>query len=584
MATPSDAALNASAAPASHPRTRPFAPKAGIEARHTLRLPTVLVACALGVAIIHVILLLSDYQNVFVHPDFHQANLGFVMRSGLAIGPNDFIDILQQREVNEFRPRWLMFYLETLDHKLRMWLYQSMPVYPTLGPVTWPLQLFLTPFLLYKLLTRLTADRLAALAAVAVYMSSNGFLSGFTMALMPGKTLSNLIYVAAFYAAVVAAQRLRPGQMLIESGGPAKYLLVLVLTLGLFLDELPVAAFLVVPVFMWRYFVPERLIPRSRDIAAFRASLTHRELRRFVVNGMLLATPVLIFAVLVLVVAPVLTQHLLGYRFDYLSEVLFLGGNTRTGTGWLNGPMASLTPGIMLENVTTLFGISLVPRFISPLVPTPWTTYPGSQETGFIKLFVLLGFGLLLRFVARRLGGRPGTEFRAYLAAMAVFLVFLCLLSVRHIPVVTGFYYGAPFASLFAILIGMLLSGLSAIVPKARPFAALAVVAIVATQIVNFGPINDGWRYLHNEEMGRARLWVYGDRWRSRYPIMETEQPLTRTEVERLWRAWKRGQLQPYVKNQKFSAAAGYLIVELREIDRQRRLVQDRRGGANDDD
>ena len=143
--------------------------------------------------------------------------------------------------------------------------------------MTWPLQLLVTPFLLYKLLMRLTADRLAALASVAVYISSAGFLSGFTMALMPGKTLSNLITVAALYAAVVAAQRLQPGQLLVESPGPAKYLLVVVLTLGLFLDELPIALFLVVPILFWRYVLPP--------------SLSVKQGLRFVRNGLLLGAP-----------------------------------------------------------------------------------------------------------------------------------------------------------------------------------------------------------------------------------------------------------------------------------------------------
>jgi hypothetical protein len=285
--------------------------------------------------------------------DFHQANLGFVLRSGLAIGLHDFVDILQQREAGEFRPRWLMFYLETLDHKIRMQLYQWMPVYPTLGPVTWPLQLLLTPYLLYKLMGRLTADRVSALASIAVYISSTGFLSGFTMALMPGKTLSNLIYVAAFYVALLAVERLRPGQYLVESRGPAKYLLVLVLTLGLFLDELPVAAFLMVPVMFWRYFFPQTF--------STQASV------KFVWNGLYLSTPIVVFLFLVLVVAPPITERYLHYRFDYLADMLPSASNTRVGDSLLVGPKASLTPAIVLENYTTLFGVSLAPAFLSPL-------------------------------------------------------------------------------------------------------------------------------------------------------------------------------------------------------------------------
>ena len=85
---------------------------------------TLFVLLAVGVAVAHFVILLSDYKNIFVHPDFYDTNMHFVLRNGLAIGLHDFIDILQQRDENEFRPRWLMFYLETLDHKLRMQLYR----------------------------------------------------------------------------------------------------------------------------------------------------------------------------------------------------------------------------------------------------------------------------------------------------------------------------------------------------------------------------------------------------------------------------------------------------------------------------
>jgi hypothetical protein len=502
----------------------------------------------------HFVFLLSDYKNVFVHPDFHQANLGFVMRSGLSIGLHDFVDILQQREAGEFRPRWLMFYLETLDHKIRMQLYQWMPVYPTLGPVTWPLQLLLTPYLLYKLMVRLTADRVAALASIAVYISSTGFLSGFTMALMPGKTLSNLVYIAAFYFALIAVERLRPGQYLVESRGPARYLLILVLTLGLFLDELPVAAFLMVPVMFWRYFFPQ--------------TISTQAIVKFVWNGLYFSTPIVVFLFVVLVVVPPITERYLNYRFDYLADILPSASNTRVGGSLLVGPKASLNSGIMFENYTTLFGVSLAPAFLSPLVQMPWGSYPGTQVNNLPKLLIFLVFFGATALVAVRARGPFGMYFRGLLCAITVFGLFLSLLSIRHIPIVTGFYYGASFASLFAILVGMLFAGVARIFPRARPDTALAVIAIVVVQITNFWPINEGWKYTHNEVMARARVLEQTPRFQRRYP-MEVGRPLTMTEVNDIWTAWKQGQMQPYVRRNKLSPASSYLVFELREIDNQ---------------
>jgi hypothetical protein len=525
------------------------------------------VVLAFCLAVGHFVFLLSDYKNVFVHPDFHQANLGFVMRSGLAIGPHDFVDILQQREEGEFRPRWLMFYLEALDHKIRMQLYQWMPVYPTLGPVTWPLQLLLTPYLLYKLMVRLTADRGAALASVAVYISSAGFLSGFTMALMPGKTLSNLVYIAAFYAALVAAERLRPGQYLVESSGPAKYLLVLVLTLGLFLDELPVAAFLMVPLIFWRYFFPQ--------------TLSAQAFVRFVGNGLYFAAPVAVFLFIVLVVVPPITERYLNYRFDYLADILPSASNSRLGGSLFVGPKASLTPELVLENYTTLFGVSLAPWYISPFVEMPWGHYPGTQVNNLPKLAIFLVFLGATLIIAWRATGRFGTYLRGLLVAIIVFGLFLSLLSVRHIPIVTGFYYGASFASLFAILVGMLFAGVARIFPGFRADAALAVIAIVAVQITNFWPINEGWMYTHNEMMARGRVLEQTPRFQRRYPL-EPGRPLTATEVNGIWTAWKEGRMQPYIAKYKMSPAASYLVFELRELDRL--LSQQNQNNTEDDD
>ena len=531
------------------------------------RTSTRFVIVAAILAVWHVVFLLSDYGNVFVHPDFYQANLGFVMRSGLEIGLHDFVDILQQREAGEFRPRWLMFYLETLDHKIRMQLYQWMPVYPTFGPVTWPLQLLLTPYLLYRLMVRLTANWVAALASVAVYVSSAGFLSGFTMALMPGKTLSNLVYIAAFYLALIAAERLRPGQYLVESRGLAKYLLVLVLTLGLFLDELPVAAFMMVPVMFWRYFLPQ--------------SLSTQSIGRFVLNGLYICTPVIVFLFVVLVVVPPITEQYLGYRFDYLADILPSATNTRIGGSLLVGPKASLTPGIVLENYTTLFGVSLAPAVVSPFIQMPWGTYPGTQVNNLPKLLIFLVFFGAVALVAVRTRGTFGMYFRGFLCAIVLYGLFISLLSIRHIPIVTGFYYGASFASLFAILVGMTFAGLCQIVPRIRPDAACAVIAIVVVQIANFWPINQGWMYTHNEVMARARFLGETPRFQRRYP-MEVGRPLTMTEVNGIWAAWKQGRMQPYIRRHKLSPASLYLVLELREIDNQ--IQQSREDLEEDDD
>ena len=173
--------------------------------------------------------------------------------------------------------------------------------------------------------------------------------------------------------------------------------------------------------------------------------------------------------------------------------------------------------------------------------------------------------------------------FRALLVAIAAFLLFLCLLSIRHIPIVTGFYYGASFASLFAILVGMLLSGISRVAPRARPYAALAVVGIVATQIVNFWPINDGLAEAPQRgdgagahlRPGRPLAEPVPDR-RGGATAHEHGSPQSLASLE--------AQAAPTVRSRATSSRlrAGYLVFELREIDRQLlRQNEGARSGGN---
>ncbi len=241
---------------------------------------------------------------------------------------------------------------------------------------------------------------------------------------------------------------------------------------------MPIAGLFLIPLTFWPHFVPLSLRPGRIGAA--------------LANGAFFALPLVVFLLLVVVVMPPFIQTWFGFEFDYLSETLLINGTQRTGTSLVNGLFASLTPWTVLENVTNLFGLSLLPRQVSELTPSPFGQYPGGQVTNLPKIVVLLAFFGLAAFVAVRTRAPFARYARGYLVALALFFVFLTALSIRHIPTVTGYYYGAGFAALFAILIGLLVAGLSRLAPLARPLAALAVLGIVAVQIDNFEPINAG--------------------------------------------------------------------------------------------
>lgn len=513
--------------------------------RH-LRQPTsALLALALVIAVGHFLWLILTYTNLFVHPDWHRYILPESLRYGLALTPEDIVGALQPRMQGEFRPRFLAYLIQAIDQKTRLYLYQWGPVHPTLAPVAWLLQLVVAPWCLYRLLVNLTADRGAALASVAVFITANGFLSGFTMGLLQGKTFSNVVLLAALWAASEAFKRLRPGQVLVDAPGPAKYLMLLALLLGLFVDEMPVAAFMILPLIFFTAF-----IPIERGVGGIGA---------IVRNGLFFSIPVAVFLVFVLSIVPPITEAAFNCRFDYLGNTLLIGKNTYGATSLLEGPTATWTPTVMLDNFTTLFGISLAPYFISPFRMAQHFPYPDGQVTNVPKIVILVAFFGVAGFVAWRTRGPFANHLRGLLVAVPAFFLFLSLLQVRHLPVSTGYYYGAIFAGLLAVLVGMMFKGVSLVWPAGRPVMALVVLGIVAVQLVNFQPINQGWQITHNELVTRpgfANTVTWND-----------QSTLTRHELQAIWRAWRDGDLDGYLARFGVSTSAFYEVQELRALD-----------------
>jgi hypothetical protein len=543
--------------PASSPDARSAS---GIWAgRRSLAEPaTLLVLAALVAAIVNFGLLVTSYQDLWVHPDNHQFILKESLRGGLGVGLIDFPNALQLRAENEFRPRFLTYYLIAVDQKLRLMLYDWLPVHPTLTPVAWTIELLVAPYFLYRLLVNLTGDRLAGLSALAVYLSATGFLSGFTMHFMPGKSLSNTVLIVALYAVSEAVKRLPAGKLLVEAPGWSKYLLLVTLFAGLILDEMPIAVLFIVPLVFWSAFVPRwTWVPFASTLGSF------------VKNGLFYVIPSVAFLVFVVGIVPPLTQALFGYRFDYLGDTLVIG-NTRSAPSLGAAVMNGLAPSALVGNVTTLFGVSLVPWLISPFILTVYGTFPQDQVTNAPKVVILaLFFGAVL-LVAVRARGPVAAYLRGLLASLPLFFLFLSLLMARHLPVVTGYYYGAIFAAIFAVLVGLLVTGASQLAPWGRAVAALVVVAVVGVQIVNYGALNDGWRLAHDEGLTRARLANAQFARDKRIPILPEHRDLTPGEVRAIWMAWKDDRLDRYLRDNRVSSSAVYEVVELQEIERAR--------------
>src|SRR5450631_938041 len=255
------------------------------------------------------------YDDSFVHPDFYRYILQETLRDGLPIQWHDVVNSLQLRSPGEFRPRFLAYLIQAIDQKLRLLSYEHVLTPPTLSPISWVLELLVGPYFLFRAAVNLTASRRAAVAATVVYLSTTGFLSGVTMVLLQGKNLSNVVLILCIYFASDIAKKTAGEQYLCRAPGIQKYVLLGIMFLGLFLDEMPIFAFVAIPALFPKLFFPR--------------GLRNPEWREWLLNALFFCLPALLFVAIVLFVVPQITQKYFGFRFDYLGNTLLVGENKR---------------------------------------------------------------------------------------------------------------------------------------------------------------------------------------------------------------------------------------------------------------
>jgi len=498
--------------------------------------------CILG--IVYFFTILQNYNNSFVHADYYRYILPESLRDGLEVCWQDVINTLQLRSPGEFRPRFLAYGIQTLDQKLRLYLYHYFPVHPTVAPIAWFLQLVIGPYYLFKGVLNLTQRRQAAIIAVIVYCTSIGFLSGFTMGLLQGKPLANVIFILSFYLMTVINNKMESGKLLYKSSGIDKYILLSVIFFGLFVDEIPMFVFVLLPLmFASRFFIKLN---------------SANNIKSFLINGMFFCIPAFLFLTVVLLIVPPLTIKYFGFEFDYLGNTLALGANTRGAVSIFQGPYASFSFMLVLKNFMTMFGLSLVPRQISQLTLSGYGDYYGGQVNNLAKILIFVFFfgsiGILTRYEKNL-----KQIFIGFLIAFGLFMLFLSLLLVRHIPIATGYYYGTPFAVLFAILIALYHSATFKFSKMVRLTSMTVILLIIMVQIDNFIPINRGWIKTHNEDIARPSF-------ANKFSLAPPG-PVSKTELKNIWKSWKKGELEKYLAENALSSGAIYLVFELKMLD-----------------
>jgi hypothetical protein len=526
----------------------PDHPAERLHRRQAQHLAGLLAGAALIYAVGHFVWLVTDYDNVFVHPDFYGHIVQETVVNGLRIQWSDALYALQIRSPGEFRPRFLAYGIAALDQKIRLFLYDFFLVPPTFLLIAWTLQLAVAPWCLFRLMDELTKNRRAATCAVAVYLTSVGFLSGFSMSLLQGKALSHVVFIVVLYVMARLEREARPGLLLYQIPSRTTYAVLGILLAGLFLDEMPLFAFPLVAVLFHGRFLPPTV--RRQDI------------RRVVLNLAFFSLPLLIFLAVVLIVIPPITKKYFGVPFDYLGNALAIGTHTFGARSMLTGPYSTFGPGTVAANFVTLFGVSLVPWQLSPFVTSPFGAYPGTQVTNWPKIVIFAAvFGGLAVTAVR--SAAPAVKYlRRTILAIALFLIFYSLVAIRHIPVSTGYYYGSAFAALLALLMSSWYAASEGWREHVAPALAGLVAVIALVQTTNFAPINRGWLYTHHELIARQR---YQDKFK-----LAPARPLRAAELAAIHRAWKHRQLPVYLAQHQLSVGAIYLVVELQTIDRVR--------------
>ena len=482
--------------------------------------------------------LLSNVNNVMVHPHNPSDHIT-LLKGGIGFS---WSDLAAPFALQDHRARFLTYFTLLVDYRVRVFLYEFFPVFPTFS-VTWLLMLFVSPYLLFRICRKLEFGLPASLLAIAVYMTSTGFLSGFSMFFMPGKPLSMFLMLLLAYLALDLIEKEQSGaspssllRARLRVGG--------VVLLGLFLDELFLVGVIAVAIICLAVLVARNQTPRRwyqvltiQDVAA-------------------VAVPVVIFAVLMIWIVPEITLYFHNYRLNYIGALL----NTIETSAYQRAPY-HMSAWSLSRLTSTLLGMSLVPHQLSPLLPLPDSGVKTVQVVNVYQLAIILMAVAGFLFAVLRSDPSKRLVMLGLGASMIVSIILIGTLQGRHVAVVTGYYYGCIFSVSFTLVFASALDALMSTTQASAKWFGLALTAFIcAVQFDNFSEINRSFVDYHNI---RSTHYATDVNFRS-----IKEQPLTWTEIRRIHHEWQQGTLDQYVRSATVSDGAWYLIAELRQTDK----------------
>jgi hypothetical protein len=163
------------------------------------RLSLVAGIATLVAALAFLLWLVSDYEQVWVHPEYFYL-VRRVLNKHLGFG--DFLSFFDCNVIGEqcTRARFVTYLATGFVFKTRLLLWTIVPPHPSFSPV-WLLS-FASLVFFFKTIVLLTRDRAIAYAVTGLYVVSVGFLSHFAQLLHVAKPLVCFFMILSIYCAV----------------------------------------------------------------------------------------------------------------------------------------------------------------------------------------------------------------------------------------------------------------------------------------------------------------------------------------------------------------------------------------------
>lgn len=401
-----------------------------------------------------------DYNSTQLNSETAQRRIPHVLATGNHLVWEDLLRSIDAHAIDgRSSARFVARALDVLNIKFRIWLWQFIPPHPSLS-LLWIFSLVLCPILLFKLVRNLTSDLSAAWIAVLLYGVSPGLLSGVLMYFHSGKPLTSFFTIFCFYLASKLDLSLRDHERMMPRDTLAFLLLVAVLLIGFFTDELGFFTFAAVPVMfphIWISIKPGAELARRFRVTA----------KNWILASLYLIPPVMFF-LLVTFAIPCLSEWLGFQPYDFWQSI-----QDRNAYMPDKPFFASLS-----LNIHHMLANHIIP-FRSLSGATVEQLFNGSPLMTW-NIYIYVTYLAYILIATRGIPDARRTVFLRALAMLVLFCVFNTLLFSNEVVAFGGWYYGCTFSVFFVIALAMLLSagkGLAAISNKVLLVLLLVVFA-----------------------------------------------------------------------------------------------------------